>query len=315
MSKMLEKNTYVGGTLVSSSEAVTRDSVRPAAVKAQGGEWNTVYKQTTQEGIRGTLLPSSKGETGGSTGFDPHEKLDITVCNLETKESFVVPAGATFNADMVPSVQEYEALTPLRRAELQEAFKRSIQAPAPVPSLQGVSIGNDEFLDSVMTALESHPGVAKPLETLSDSVARQRTESCAQSAPFQHDPAQRPCVAPTKRIAFNFGGVIGRIETFYHEIVRNGKCLVLCWDTEWSGTRYVPGFSQGPTDTLQVVVGKEQEELQVLSLGIQFTVPKHRLELTVLIVHNGVDEAETPVNADIHGVCGFGGSHGEVQFM
>lgn len=324
MSDMVEipqKQTYLAGVRHEAAAPVTKQDMLVAGLAAQGVEFNSTYKQVVQEGMRGTLLPSSTGDTGGSAGFDPREKLAVTVHDLDRGASFVVPAGMDIDVKGIPVAKDREKLTQERRREISGALEQQVQdalkkaESLPAPSMEGVDVGIPAGVDlsGILAAL---PGVAAPLQNLRELYPRDNPPQ----AEIQHDPALRPVVGPTKRIVFDFGGAMGRMETYYHDIVRNGRCLVLCWDTAWTGPRYLPGFS--PVESIKVIVGKEQEQFGVRSMGIQFTVPKHRLELTVLIVDNGEKAAEpesdTSLGMDIHGLGGlggFGGANGEVEFM
>ena len=87
--------------------------------------------------------------------------------------------------------------------------------------------------------------------------------------PVEHEvPALPPM--PEKVIAFDFGPPMGTMESRYHDIFREGNRLVLVWDTACTtASKYVP--ARMPGTPMRVIVGREREEYQVFSLGMEFT--------------------------------------------
>jgi len=106
--------------------------------------------------------------------------------------------------------------------------------------------------------------------------------------PVVPQPVEVPAAAPDKRLVVLFGGAMGELETYYHDIFRAGVQLVLCWDTRYKGQRYRPSPGDEP---LHMRVGQDEEPFTVLSKGLSFK--HHGYEYTILLIDE-VTHAEVP---------------------
>ncbi len=118
-----------------------------------------------------------------------------------------------------------------------------------------------------------------------DSVNRPVPEQEETSPAVVEQPAATPKESevspPAKRVCFDFGAPVGKIEAWYHSVFREGLLLVLVWDSRYKGgVKYSPADTAGKPIKLSI----DREEMLVESLGVRFSLQEQHLEITVLVI-------------------------------
>lgn len=242
------------------------EAFSPVNVESMGERDDQVLRQdygdASEQGIKGTLVPNAlPGGQGASMGFDAHELLPIVVDPDIAEATYVLEPG---------SIKGKEGEGPRPR----------------VPAGGFDSVQTRKMADKAMRKAAGQPTAMKGKEepmakkkTRRKSAAEAPAQSKAQSqaAPELDEPEVDPHVPkerestelPKKIIAFDFGPPMGTMEARYHDIFREGNRLVLVWDVACvNASKYTPAVMEQP---IRVVVGREKEEYQVFSLGLEFT--------------------------------------------
>lgn len=148
--------------------------------------------------------------------------------------------------------------------------------PQPVPQAQPAeaylkAIGESALLDCMTTISE-----LKAKLVSADNALKSQTEA------KRAVPPDLMISKPTKRIVFDFGPPHGKMSAIYHNIIRDNDLLILEWDERFEdGNKYEPS-NLGSETPINVIVGKEREEMRVISLGLSF-ISKNTCYIVLLI--------------------------------
>lgn len=240
---------------------------RAQAEQALGGKNATYYDGTVTHGMKGTVIPSSSGEAGGSLGFDPHKPMAMVIDpDIDGRSAKVVQPGAVrqqqedkqgiaptgYDKDEKLREQAYERMM----GSLQDELAAENEQPAPAPAA-------------------SSPVPEKLPEKLAEKLSEQACQGSCCSSKVPGAPE-----APARKIVFELGPM-GQFDCYYHRIFHDGMYLVLVWDNRWQGARYTP--PQGKKDAINVVVGQERDRFTVY-VGPQFTDPERNEDVLVLLI-------------------------------
>lgn len=215
------------------------------------------YGDAATQGIKGTLLPNAvPGGQGRSAGFDPEHRMPIVV------DPDIDGASYVLEPDSIKTKEEPG------------------QRPRGVPATDYDKPAVRTQADRAMRKAAGQPKAMKRKEEPMAKRAQARRRS-AEPAPTEtdtleydvdpHVPRPRESTElPKKLIAFDFGPPIGTMETRYHDIYRESDKLILAWDVACiNASKYKPA-NMGE-HSIKVTVGREREEYEVHSLGLEFT--------------------------------------------
>ena len=237
----------------------------PVAIESLGDRDAEVlrdeYSSAKEQGISGTLLPSSApGGAGGSLGFNASGLLPITVDPDIAGASYVIEPGSIGEkvGERTPESApaggyDRAVVRDIADKKMREAVgKAEARTKKEEPVTKKRTTREEVKLNPVPVGPEDEPAPLLP-------------------DPGHAAPAVRTTAGlPMKLIAFDFGPPMGTMECRYHDIFCEGNRLVLVWDVDCvTASKYVP--ARMPEAPIHVTVGKEREQYDVFSLGMEFT--------------------------------------------